>query len=210
MHGELFVFGFKSKNGRSSIAPRKPIGAVLVVVVLLFLPLTASPLRAQDSAAVEYRTKTVFLSNFPSFVDWPANTLPTGQAPFLVCVYGTYSFGLSLAEVARTVTAHERQIEIRWIRKEQELRSCQILFVSQSEQKKYRRSLDAVRDLSVLTVGETPEFLGAGGVVSFPTQRGKIEFDVNLDAAQRAHLKISSRLLALARRVVTGEETGKS
>jgi hypothetical protein len=59
-------------------------------------------------------------------------------------------------------------------------------------------------------VGETPEFLGAGGVVSFSKQRGKLEFDVNLDAAQRAHLKISSRMLALARRVVTGEETGKS
>lgn len=204
------MFGFKSKNGRSSIAPRKPIRALLVFVVSLSLPLTASPLRAQDSVAVEYRAKAVFLSNFPSFVDWPANALPTGHAPFLVCVYGAYSFGLSLAEVARTVTAHERQIEIRWIRKEQELRSCQILFVSQSEQKKYRRSLEAVRDLSVLTVGETPEFLGAGGVVSFSKQRGKLEFDVNLDAAQRAHLKISSRMLALARRVVTGEETGKS
>jgi hypothetical protein len=204
------VFGFKSKNGRSSIAPRKPIRALLVFVVSLSLPLTAAPLRAQDSVAVEYRTKAVFLSNFPSFVDWPANALPTGRASFLVCVYGSYPFGLSLAEVARTITAHGRQIEIRWIRKEQELHSCQILFVSQSEHKKYRRSLDAVRGLSVLTVGETHEFLGAGGVVSFSTQRGKLEFDVNLAAAQRAHLKISSRMLALARRVVTGEETGKS
>jgi hypothetical protein len=189
---------------------RELLKAMLSIGTMLSLSLIGIPLQAQIQGDAEYRSKANFLSKFPSFVEWPANALPTGQASFLVCVYGAYSFGPSLAEVARTTTAHERQIEIRWVRQEQELRTCQVLFVSQSEQKKYRRSLDVVRDLSVLTVGETPEFLRAGGVVSFSTQRGKLEFDVNLDAANRAHLRISSRLLALARRVVTGEETGRS
>jgi hypothetical protein len=54
----------------------------------------------------------------------------------------------------------------------------------------------------VLTVGETAEFLDAGGIVTFTMQQETLQFDVNLDGASRVHLKISSHMLALARRVV--------
>jgi hypothetical protein len=62
----------------------------------------------------------------------------------------------------------------------------------------------------VLTVGETPEFLAAGGILSFSSQQGAIQFDVNLEAANKARLKISSRLLALARHIVNDAEAAKS
>ncbi len=104
---------------------------------------------------------------------------------------------------------HDRRIEIRWIRKPQELSACQILFVSHSEQKRYAQALDAVRGQTILTVGETPGFLDAGGILSFSGQQGTIQFDVNLEAASKAHLKISSRLLALARHVLNQTEAAK-
>ncbi len=105
---------------------------------------------------------------------------------------------------------HDRRLEIRWVRKVLELSACQILFISRSEQKRYNQALDAVRGKMVLTVGETPEFLDAGGILSFSGQQATIQFDVNLAAANKAHLKISSRLLALARRVVNQTEAAKS
>jgi len=184
--------------------------APLRMVAALSLLLISLPLPAQNFAPLEYRAKANYLANFPSFVEWPTDALPQGKAPFLVCVFGDFPFGTFLAEMTRGTTVHNRPVEIRWIRKPQELSSCQILFVSHSEQKRYSQSLDAVRDHVVLTVGETPEFLDAGGIVSFSTQQGALQFDVNLEAADKAHLKISSRLLALARHVVNRTEAAKS
>ena len=143
-------------------------------------------------------------------MEWPPESLPPANIPFLVCVFGEFTFGTSLAKITSGTTVQGRRIEIRWIRKSQELPACQILFVSRSEQKKYGQVLDAVRGRMVLTVGETPEFLEAGGIVSFASQPGTIQFDVNLEAANKAHLRISSRLLALARRVVNQAEAAKS
>ena len=110
---------------------------VWVAVALLSAPL---PLQAQVPAAAEYRTKANYLANFPSFVEWPTEGLPASNAPFLVCVFGEFSFGTSLAEITRGATVHDRRLEIRWVRKAQELAACQILFVSRSEQKRYNQA----------------------------------------------------------------------
>lgn len=187
-----------------------PRRALLCVYLTLSLLLASLPLPAQAPTAAEYRAKANYLANFPSFVEWPPEALPSANTPFLVCVFGEFSFGTSLAEITRGATVHDRRIEVRWVRKAQELSACQILFVSRSEQKRYNQTLEAVRDKTVLTVGETPEFLDAGGIFNFSGQQGRVQFDVNLAAANKAHLKISSRLLALARHVVNQTEAAKS
>jgi hypothetical protein len=166
---------------------------------LLFLPL---PFQAQTSPSSEYHAKAHFLSKFPIFIEWPTNALPTGNAPFRICIFGDFPFGTSLTENTRGIAIHEKPIEIRWIHRQLELKSCQILFVSRSEQKRYREVLEAVRGQGVLTVGETPEFLDAGGIVSFTMQQEMLQFDVNLYEASKARLKISSQMLSLARRIV--------
>lgn len=190
--------------------PRLTVRALRSVGIALSLLFASVPLPAQNSSTLEYRAKANYLANFPSFVEWPPEALPSAKAPFLVCVFGEFPFGTSLAEITRGAAVQGRRIEVRWIRKPQELSACQILFVSRSEQKRYNQALDAVRGRTVLTVGETPEFLDAGGILSFSSQPGAIQFDVNLEAANKARLKISSRLLALARRVVNQAEAAKS
>ena len=187
-----------------------PSRALIRVGAALSFLLASLSLPAQDTATAEYRAKANYLANFPSFVEWPAEVWPQGKTSFLVCVFGEFSFGTSLAEISRGATAHDRRIEIRWVRKPQELSACQVLFVSCSEQKSYTQVLDPVRGQTVLTVGETPGFLDAGGILSFSGQQGTIQFDVNLEAANKAHLKISSRLLALARHVLNQTEAAKS
>ena len=204
------MFRLPYKNRNPPTAPGLRLRAILRLVAALSLLLTSLPLSAQNSTAPEYLAKANYLANFPSFVDWPPEVLPSGNASLLICVFGEFSFGTSLAEMTRGTTVHDRRLEIRWIHKPQELSSCHILFVSRSQQKRYNQALDVVRGRMVLTVGETPEFLAAGGIMSFCSQLGAIQFDVNLEAANKAHLKISSRLLALARRVVNHAEPAKS
>jgi hypothetical protein len=171
--------------------------------VVLALVLMPASLGAQKTSSPEYQAKANFLAKFPIFIEWPEAALPLAHAPFLICVFGDFPFGTALAEKTRGTVAHERHVEIRWIRKEQELRSCQILFVSRSQQKRYSQVLEVVRGQSVLTVGETTEFLDAGGIVSFAMQEETLQFEVNLAEANKAHLRISSQMLALARRVAS-------
>jgi hypothetical protein len=195
----LFLRAHGEREAPAGAARRAGVALLLTALVSFSIP---PPLHAQSAKDAEYRAKAIFLSKFPSFVEWPEETFPPGQAPFLVCVYGDFSFGMSLVENARGETVHGRRIEVKWIHKEKELRACQILFVSRSEAKHYRQVLDAVQGLSVLTVGETPDFLTAGGGISFLVQQDSLQFEVNLDSTSEAHLKLSSRMLALARRVV--------
>ncbi len=206
----ILVLRLQCKNRTLYTMQVLPSQALLRVGTALSLPLPPLSLPAQFPTASEYRAKANYLANFPSFVDWPPETLPAGKGSFLVCVFGEFSFGTTLAEITRGTAVLGRRIEIRWMRKPRELSACQILFVSHSEQKRYNQALDAVSGRMVLTVGETPEFLRAGGILSFSGQQGTIQFDVNLEAANKAHLKINSRLLALARRVVNRSVAAKS
>jgi hypothetical protein len=193
-------------RGRKVVARR----LVLVVASAWLLCCATLPVCSQESKAAEYRSKANFLATFPSFVDWPESAFASVQSPFLICVRGDFSFGTSLAELARGASPHGRTVEVRWVHKDQELRNCHIVFVSRSESGRYAKLLQALEGTDVLTVGETEGFLGAGGAISLSSQRETLQFEVNLLAANSAHLKISSRLLALARRVVTRTEAAKS
>ena len=74
---------------------------------------------------------------------------------------------------------------------------------------RWNEYMAAVANERVLTVGETDDFLKAGGAVCFSFERETLQFEVNLAAASGAGLKVSSRLLSLARRVVGSPEAAK-
>lgn len=168
----------------------------------LAILLTASAAMAQ---LPDYRAKANFLVAFPNFVEWPASAFASDTAPLAICVFGDFSFGTALAEAGRAAAIQGRRIEVRWARKEQDLRSCQIVFVSHSEAGHYAKILRLLQGSSVLTVGETDDFLSSGGAIRFVFLQDRLQFEINLQAAEAAHLRISSTMLALAHRVVKGE-----
>jgi len=171
----------------------------LLGIVVLLMPSTS----AQAGRVEEYRAKANFLAAFPNFIDWPEEAFPSEQAPFLLCVFGDFPFGTSLTEMTRGVSIRGRRIEVRWVHKDQDLRACHILFMSRSQVKSYGKILKAVQGASVLTVGESPEFLDSGGAINFIYDADRLQFEVNMAAANDARLRISSNMLALARHVVT-------
>jgi hypothetical protein len=183
------------------------LAGICIAAALLAFPRASLP---QATVNAEYRSEANALSNFPNFVEWPAEAFASPQAPFLVCVYGNFPFGTVLSELTRTETVGGRRVEVRWIRKDNGLRNCQILFVSRSEQKRYAKILAATRGAAVLTVGETADFAESGGMVEFEYAHDALLFEVNLSSANEAHLKISSRFLSLARRIVNSTEAAKN
>jgi hypothetical protein len=198
------------RHKKSSLASASLLVALARFGLTLCLLTNPILLDAQLATTAENRVKANFLARVPSFIEWPEEALPSGPAPFVICIIGDFSLGVPLSESVRGLTLHEKHVEIRGVRIEQELHSCHILFVSRFERKRYDRVLGSVRGLNVLTIGETPEFLDAGGIVSFSMHDETLQFDVNLDEANKAHLKISSRLLALARHVLNRTEAAKN
>jgi YfiR/HmsC-like len=200
-------------SGRRRIIKTAPVvilRTTLGLSIILFSFLVSPPSHAQMPAPLEYRTKAYFLAQFPRFIDWPETAFPSAQAPFLICILGEFSLGPSLGEFMRGTLAHGRRVEIRSVRPEQDLRSCQILFITQSKRKTYGKVLEVVQGSNVLTVGETPDFIDAGGAVSLLFEHEALHFEVNLAAANVAHLRISSGMLSLARRVLNTPESAKS
>jgi hypothetical protein len=201
----------RSHRGRRSCDSRlQRIRTAIGLALLAALVLPPGLSSAQENRLDEYSAKATFLAAFPNFIEWPAEAFSSLQMPLLLCVFGDFSFGTSLAEKTRGASIHGRRIEVRWVHKEQDLRACHILFVSRSEASRYGKILKTVEGASVLTVGETSNFLASGGAIDFLFEEDRLQFEVSVGAATDAHLRISSNMLALARHVITRSEAAKS
>jgi uncharacterized protein DUF4154 len=162
--------------------------------------LTASVVHADADASVmdEYQVKAAFLYNFTKFVEWPPDLFESSDSPFGVCVLGQNLFGHALHEAARGKTVNGRMVVVYGIPDARAASRCQILFVSASERKRFGAILGELRTGGVLTVGETEGFIEAGGIINLKLDGGKIQIQININAAEQAGLRISSKLLSLA------------
>jgi len=167
--------------------------APLVMSLLLIAP--AVPLCAQ--APTEYQVKAAFLYNFAKFVGWPESA---PGASFCIGVLGADPFGPVIDETLAGKTLDGRRVVIRRFDRPEEALGCEIVFVG-SAAKPSKALLERFYGRPVLTVGETPAFCQNGGVIGFEVVGQRVHFAVNLEAAQRAQLKMSSKLLSLATRV---------
>lgn len=156
----------------------------------------------QVGTSNEYRQKAAILANLPKFVEWPAEAFGGEEAALQVCVYGSFHFGTSLAEAVRGQLVHRRRMDVRWVKKENELPGCHVLFLTGLDRGRLARALEAVRGGPTLTVGESEDFLKRGGMVNLVLESEQTHFDVSLESVAQGPLRISSKLLMLARHVL--------
>lgn len=163
---------------------------------LVLLLVWAPPAGAQSKAIDEYRIKAAFLYNFAKFVEWPAGSFKNAADPIAICVLGN-PFGGRLEDTVNGKQIDERRLIVREISDVAEAAGCHILFVA-SEKKRTADLLGHVRARPVLTVGEAANFAASGGVIGFKLESDRVRLEINLFAADRARLRISSKLLGLA------------
>jgi hypothetical protein len=161
-----------------------------------------------DEAPTEYQVKAAFLFNFARFVEWPPSAFETATSPIGVCVLGDDPFGESLNRVVAGKTLGDRTMMVRRGKKLRELGGCEILFISASERPRLPEILEELRTTPVLTVGEGDDFATRGGEVQFILEDSHVHLLINVDATERAGLKVSSKLLSLAH-VVHGDPLRK-
>ncbi len=163
---------------------------------------------AQGESAGEYELKAAILYNLTRFVEWPPTAYPSPQAPTVLCILGRDPFGESLPSMVSKQTPNGRPVQIRHVRNDKEVGGCHVLYISSSERKQVVQILSTAAGSNILTVGEIAQFAARGGMIQFGLEDKEVRFDVNLEAALRAGLKISSRLLVLAR--VVKQQNGDS
>lgn len=166
--------------------------------ILLCGVLGARSVSAEESAPSEHQVKAVWLLNFARFVEWPATAFPNATAPFVVGVVGKDPFGRELERAFTGKTVKGRPFVFRRISNDADLGGCHILFVPASERKRTRDWIGKLQGGAVLTVGETEEFLQNGGVINFLLKDNTVRFEISLNAAQAAGLKLHANLLKVA------------
>jgi len=145
----------------------------------------------------EYLIKAAFLYNFAKFVEWPANAFTHESDPIRLCILGTDPFGDALDSIESKMI-NNRRLEIKRCETVEETPNCHILFVSSSERNSVPQILNAFKNLATMTVGDMEDFGRLGGIINFIIVENKVRFEINLESAQKAGLKISSKLLKLA------------
>lgn len=178
--------------------------AFAAVVAWVFTSGGSVPL-ARAQAPSEYEIKAAFLYNFAKFVEWPSDPSSNARDPIVVCIAGNDPFGEILDQTILYKTANGHPFMIQRFRRAEDAKYCQILFTSSSDQTYIRSVLAILKGSSVLTVGETEGFLRLGGIINFALEENQVRFEINVDAAERARLKISSKLLRVAK-VVRDEQ----
>ena len=171
-------------------------GAFCVLLMLLLAGFSEKQAKAQ--LANEYQVKAAFILNFAKFVEFPGDSFSDG--PMLVIgVLGDDPFGSTIDQIMNGSNANGHRLVVKRLHWGDNLRSCQILFISSSEKKRLGQILDGLRGASVLTISDVSNFNQSGGVVRFFIQDDKVRFEINADAASQARLKISSKLMALSK-----------
>jgi uncharacterized protein DUF4154 len=160
------------------------------------------------AAPLEYQVKAGFLYNFAKFIEWPAPAFAKAQTPYSICVLGPDPFGEDLDVAVGEATLHGRRLMVRRLADAKNAGGCHILFVSKTDPRKLPALLQALGNVPTLTVGENDEFIRAGGCLRFFFQGDLIRFEINLEATERARLKVSAKLLNLAK--VVGKPPGKN
>jgi hypothetical protein len=152
---------------------------------------------AQSDAPTESEVKAAMIYNFAQFIEWPENE-PKAPSSFVICVFGEDPIEPVLESTLKGELFQNRAVQVRRAAMPIDARACDIAFVTHSEKKRIPEFLEAVRGGRALTVGDTEDFVALGGMIAFKKEGNRVRFQINPDAATRAGLKISSKLLRLA------------
>lgn len=172
------------------------LSAIASIILAIVMSLPSVSMAEGD---LEAKIKAAYLFHLTKFVEWP--NLPTDY--LRICVVGNDPVGKLLEELNnRQVKELPLKIEVNT---SVDLALCQVLFISRSE-KKWGNQLEKTDGLSILTVSDLDDFARHGGMVGFYAEGGKIKLEINPVAARNANLRISSKLMELARPVSSTQE----
>lgn len=180
------------------------------LLVFLIVIIHVSNCAAQSTEPSEAQIKVAYLYNFAKLIEWLPESFKDANTPITLCVVGAEPFGGILEQSLAGRTANGHKLVSLRLNASDNFKACHILFISSSEKNRLPQILEALNGANVLTVGEMPQFAKSGGMINFFKEEKRVQFEINVEAVERAKLKISSRLLALAKLVKGNTIGGKT
>ncbi len=171
-------------------------GPHIVHPTIAVLLLTAALASAQDVTAPAL--KAAFIYNFVKFTEWPSGLVPAAE-PFVMCVLGDAAVGDALERAVKSRLVGGHSMTVSQVASAGPLRGCHVLYVSGVPAGQAAQLVTGLRDVPVLTISDIEGFTQVGGIAQFFFERGQLRFSIQHESAKRARLRISSRLLALAK-----------
>lgn len=165
--------------------------------------LAPTPVVAQDdTSAAEQRIKAAFLHHFGTFVEWPASAFAGPGDSLNIGVIADDETTAYLRELSARRSLQGRPIRVVRVDRDTELDGVHIVFVPRGAMHHLPRIVEVIDGRPVLLVVDSAPGSTTGAVVEFVVVDDRVRFDVDLDAAQRQGLRMSSRMLQVARQVV--------
>ena len=183
-----------------SSVSRRATGRLLLAVLIA----AASGACPGGETPTEYEVKAAFILNFARFVEWPDVALASGSGVLTIGILGKDPFEGALERVVENKMVGARKLAVVHVDGIELMKPVQILFISRSEIGRLAEILARLRGAPVLTVGDMEHFARDGGVINFILEDGRIRFEINPAAARSAGLRLSSKLLRVAK-VITPE-----
>jgi hypothetical protein len=185
----------------STVARRSATRRVTRVLLLALaaMPLTPDAITAsaaQTPTASDVAVKAAFVYNFAKFAEWPTRA---AHAPIIVCVVGDDAIAAALVDTVRGKNINGHALEIWRPQEGTTWRTCSVLFIAAAESRQSASDLGGIRTMPILTVSDGKGFSQAGGIIELYVEGGRMRFAINVDAAERSGLQLSSRLLGLAK-----------
>jgi hypothetical protein len=165
------------------------------VAATVCLSLTADSYAQSATAAA---LTSAFLYNFAKFTEWPADALAPGQR-LALCVLGDNAVAGALEQTIRGHAIESHELTVELLKPDASARACHLLYVSGLDEKRSLQLIDSLKTAPVLTASDADRFAELGGVAQLVLENGRMRFTINVTAAQRARLQLSSKLLSLAR-----------
>ena len=179
------------------------MGALIKRMLIVAALLAAATALGQGERALEPQIKAAFLYKFGGFVEWPAAAFARADTSFSIGVVGADGVAAELERLVAGRTVQGRSISVQRLKRGDAFTGLHLLFVGQSETGRLAEILGTARGQPLLVVTETEDALTRGSMINFITVDDKVRFDVALPQAERGQLRISARLLAVARKVIT-------
>ena len=176
---------------------RRALTGAMAVILSLAVPVAAET----PAGPPEYLIKAAYLYNFAMFVEWPRDAFGSADAPLVIGIVGRDPFGSAIDHAVENKRISKRRIVVERVQLHQDLRHCQILFIAASERARSGELSQRLQSQPILIVDDAPEPGKRAGAVEFVVTDNKVGFAINLDAARRARLVISSKMLGLAKTV---------
>jgi hypothetical protein len=179
-------------------APTRRRLGLLHALTCAFSLLTGAASGEESSVLSSTQIQAAFVYNFTKFVEWPEQTFTSRTQPLVIGVLGEGPLAGELATIVEGRKINGRPLVVRSISADDDVGAPQVLFVSATQVERFAAIEGGIREMPILTVGESQEFSDAGGAFRFLQQDGKLRFEINMSSVEQSGLKVSGELQKLA------------